>query len=132
MKAYTSDNKPLTIDEWDNQATSTAMRNLSGASVSSQADDVTKNIAVKSMPVYADEIPPFDITISFVNEYGQKARLVLYGVEILNEGSAFGIDQITSEKACTFVARKVDYMKAVTGESTKVKSNASDNGTATA
>ena len=49
-----------------------------------------------------------DITISFANEYGQKAKIVLYGVEILNEGSGFSIDNVTSEKACTFVARRVD------------------------
>ena len=54
-----------------------------------------------------------DVTISFANEYGQKATLVTYGVEILNEGSGFSIDNVTSEKACTFVARKVDYMRPV-------------------
>ncbi len=54
-----------------------------------------------------------DVTISFANEYGQKATLVIYGVEILNEGSGFSIDNVTSEKACTFVARKVDYMRPV-------------------
>jgi hypothetical protein len=31
----------------------------------------------------------------------------------LNEGSGFSIDNVSSEKACTFVARRVDYMKAV-------------------
>ena len=54
-----------------------------------------------------------DITISFANEYGQKAVVVIYGVEILNEGSGFSIDNVTSEKACTFVARRVDYMRPV-------------------
>ena len=52
-------------------------------------------------------------TISFANEYGQKAVIVIYGVEILNEGSGFSIDNVTSEKACTFVARRVDYMRPV-------------------
>jgi len=58
-----------------------------------------------------------DVTISFANEYGQKATLVIYGVEILNEGSGFSIDNVTSEKACTFVARKVDYMRPVKASS---------------
>ena len=61
---------------------------------------------------YADEIPPFNITVSFANEYGQKATLVIYGVEILNEAIQFGIDNVTTEKAYTFVARKIDYMRA--------------------
>lgn len=80
---------------------------------STDAEAITRNIAQSATPVYADEIPPFDITISFANEYGQKAVIVIYGVEILNEGSGFSIDNVTSEKACTFVARRVDYMRAV-------------------
>ena len=54
-----------------------------------------------------------DITISFANEYGQKASIVLYAVEILDEQSGFSIDNVTSEKACSFVARRVEYMKPV-------------------
>lgn len=65
-----------------------------------------------------------DITVSFANEYGQKATLVLYGVEILNEGTGYSIDNVTTEKACTFVARKVDYMRAVTADSVNVSSAA--------
>ena len=57
------------------------------------------------------------LTISFANEYGQMAKIVLYGVEILNEGTGFSIDNVTSEKACTFVARRVDYMRPVTADS---------------
>lgn len=56
----------------------------------------------------------FLFTISFGNEYGQMSRIVIYGVEILNEGTGFSIDNVTSEKACTFVARRVDTMRAVT------------------
>lgn len=42
---------------------------------------------ISGKPFYADEVPPFDITISYVNEYGQQARKEILGVEILNEGS---------------------------------------------
>lgn len=63
-------------------------------------------------PHYSDEIPPFDITISFLNEYGQSSEMRLYGVEILNEGSGFSIDDITSQKSCSFVARGMDDMRA--------------------
>jgi hypothetical protein len=106
----------ISVDEWDNAMTDTAMSgvNQSGQTVSDEsAEQITKNISTSARPVYADEIPPFDITISFANEYGQKAVVVLYAVEILNESSGFSIDNVTSEKACTFVARKVEYMKPV-------------------
>lgn len=66
----------------------------------------------KRRPVYSDEIPPFDVTISFMNEYGQSASMIIYGVEILNEGMGMSIDDITTEKACTFVARAVEDMSA--------------------
>ena len=56
---------------------------------------------------------PFDITISMANEYGKAAVLVLYGVEILNEGMQFSIDTIQTQKACTFVARLVKALTAV-------------------
>ena len=110
---YEMDRKnPLAIEEWDAEMTKIATNGTSGVT-SVDSDKVTQNIASAARPVYADEIPPFDITISFANEYGQKAKLVIYGVEILNEGSGFSIDNVTSEKACTFVARRVDYMQPV-------------------
>nr|DAP07420.1 MAG TPA: hypothetical protein [Bacteriophage sp.] len=101
----------ISIDEWDEQMTKMAVDGNTPASTNSET--ITNNIAPASRPVYDDEIPPFDITISFANEYGQKASLVLYGVEILNEGSGFSIDNVTSEKACTFVARRVKYLAPV-------------------
>lgn len=101
----------ITIDEWDTQMTQQAVSGNQPASLNSET--ITNNIASAQRPVYDDEIPPFDITISFANEYGQKASLVIYGVEILNEGSGFSIDNVTSEKACTFVARRVRYLAPV-------------------
>jgi hypothetical protein len=59
---------------------------------------------------FSDEIPPFDITINFLNEYGQAATLKLFGVEILNEGMGMSVDDITTEKACTFIARNIEEM----------------------
>jgi len=110
---YQLDRKtPLAIEEWDSAMTQIATNGTAGVA-SVDAEQTTRNIASIATPVYADEIPPFDITISFANEYGQKAVVVIYGVEILNEGSGFSIDNVTSEKACTFVARRVDYMRPV-------------------
>lgn len=64
----------------------------------------------KQAPKYSDEIPPFDVTINFLNEYGQSAKMTIFGVEILNEGMGMSIDDITTEKACTFIARGIDDM----------------------
>ena len=61
---------------------------------------------------YSDEIPPFDISISFLNEYGNAASMSIYGVELTNEGMGLSIDDITTEKACSFVARGLSDMNA--------------------
>lgn len=69
----------------------------------------------KRKPIFSDEIPPFDITINFLNEYGQAAKMTIFGVEILNEGMGMSIDDITTEKACTFIARNLEEMKEQDG-----------------
>ena len=56
---------------------------------------------------YNDQIPPFDITITAANEYGQIAMMTIGGVEILNEGSGMSIDDIVTEQSMTFVARSI-------------------------
>ena len=64
---------------------------------------------------YVDEIKPFNVTITLHNEYGNAARFSILGVEILNEGSGMSIDDITTEKACTFVARSLSHLVPVFG-----------------
>lgn len=61
---------------------------------------------------YSDEIPPFDIVVNFLNEYGQSASMEIRGVEFLNEGMGMSIDDITTEKATTFIAREIVPMGA--------------------
>jgi len=103
---------PISIDEWDKKMTS--LTGLAGDNLASNnPESVTKKIAVAADPHYGDEVPPFDVTISFQNEYGQGAVLVIYGVEILNEGGGYSIDSIVSEKACTFVCRRIDPLTPV-------------------
>lgn len=65
-----------------------------------------------AMPYYNDQIPPFDVTITFANEYGNAAVKSIYGVEILNEGSGASMDDVVIEETMTFVAREVGPMVA--------------------
>lgn len=58
-------------------------------------------------PIYVDQIPPFDVTITYSNEIGQIATEKLLGVQILNEGNGISIDDLTNETNCTFVCRHV-------------------------
>ncbi len=65
---------------------------------------------VSALPYYADQVPPFDITLTFANEYGQAAVKSIYGVELLNEGSGASMDDLVMEETMTFVAREVGPM----------------------
>lgn len=56
---------------------------------------------------YADQIPPFDVTLAAANEYGALAVMRIYGVELLNEGYGVSIDDIVSEQQHTYVARTI-------------------------
>lgn len=58
-------------------------------------------------PEYADQLMPFNIAITMANEMGQRAGMEIFGVQILNEGSGFSIDDVVIAKAYSFVARKV-------------------------
>lgn len=100
----------VSIEEWDAHMSSLASGGSSsdGTTGKSPADLVDKYKAR-----YADEILPFDITITFANEYGNMASTVLYGVELLNEGTGYSIDAPTSERAYTFVCRSVETMKPI-------------------
>lgn len=81
---------------------------LNGANISSVESDASGVVDV--MPYYADQIPPFDVTITFANEYGQAAVKSIYGVELLNEGSGTSMDDIMIEETMTFVAREIGPM----------------------
>lgn len=105
------DTRFLSMDKWDDYMTNAALDNAG------QPDEYTNALVNDdAQPVYADELLPFDITISCANEYGQRAVTVIYGVEILNEGVGFSIDSPTSERAYTFVARAVDSMVPTAGD----------------
>ena len=60
---------------------------------------------------YVDQIPPFDITIAAVNELGATASMIIWGVEILNEGYGISVDDMVSEQQMTYVARAITRWK---------------------
>ena len=101
----------MSMEKWDEM-----MSDLANGGAVNAGDRIvgdSRNLVQEAKPKYADEVLPFDITISLANEYGNKAVTVIYGVEILNEGIGFSIDAPTSERAYTFVARSLDTMTPV-------------------
>jgi hypothetical protein len=60
-----------------------------------------------------DQLPPFDITISFANELGQTSRMAILGVEFVSEGQTMSIQDLFLENTTQWVARDIDPMTKV-------------------
>ena len=60
---------------------------------------------------YADQIPPFDVTLAAANEYGDLAVMGIFGVEFLNEGWGISIDDLVSEKQYTYLCRNLSWWR---------------------
>ncbi len=57
--------------------------------------------------MYADMIPPFDVTLTFANEYGNAAFQKLYDIDIMDESSGVSVDTTVMERQMSFVARRI-------------------------
>ena len=68
----------------------------------------------------ADEVPPFNMTISCANEYGHKARLAIYGITLVNEGQVMSINDVYTENTYEFFALDVDYLSDVVSKGSNV------------
>jgi len=56
---------------------------------------------------YSDQLPPFTVSLTAMNEYGNRSVMHILGVELINEGSGISIDDIVTETQMTFVARAI-------------------------
>lgn len=101
------------INTWDEQ-----MTRLGYGSTSSGELDAFNAVDFYT-PEYADQLMPFNITISMANEYGQRAGMELYGIQLLNEASGFSVDDVITAKAYTFVGRKI---KGIEGKNAHLQS----------
>ena len=68
---------------------------------------------MKNWHYVADELPPFNITVSFANEYGYNSKMALYGVRLMTEGQVMSINDIYIENTYQFVATDIEYMDAL-------------------
>lgn len=65
------------------------------------------NVIRKANVQYVDQLPPFDVTMTFANEYGQTAFQKIYDMEILNESAGVSVDSVVMEKNYTWIARNI-------------------------
>lgn len=64
-----------------------------------------------------DQIPPFNILISYVNEYGFASGQIIYGVEIHSTGQIMSVEDLFMEKTVQYVARDVSLLTPVVDQS---------------
>lgn len=74
-------------------------------------EQVKTKYGLENYKIIADEMPPFNVTVSFANEYGYTSRLALYGITILNEGQTMSINDIYTENTYQFFATDIDYLE---------------------
>lgn len=53
---------------------------------------------------YHDQVLPFDVVMTAGNEYGHLARMEIHNLEIMNCGSGFSVDDLSTDESCTWVA----------------------------
>ena len=84
-------------------------------------DQLINKSMMKNWHYIADEIPPFDITVNFANEYGYDSKMALYGVRLMTEGQVMSINDIYIENTYQFVATDIEYMDALNSWQSKDK-----------
>nr|DAK26586.1 MAG TPA: tail tube protein [Caudoviricetes sp.] len=73
-------------------------------------DEYKSRIAKHYPTMLDDELPPINVTISMVNEYGDRSRLAIYGVTFVNEGQVMSINDTYTENTFQFYAKDIDYL----------------------
>ena len=71
-------------------------------------NSVTDNFDASTILV--DQLPPFNVIITFNNEYGDVATMGIYGIRIVNEGATFSIDDMITEQTNTYIAQDIDLL----------------------
>lgn len=60
-----------------------------------------------------DEMPPFDVTIAFSNEYGERSAMSILGITIIDEGQVMSIEDMLTENTMSYIALDIDLMREV-------------------
>lgn len=71
-------------------------------------------LASNPMFPLADMLPPFDIVLTFSNEYGKFSRMRILGVTIVDEGGTMSVDDLVTEQTYTYMARGIQPLTSYT------------------
>ena len=91
-------------DNTVNNLSDTAITNLATVNRKHRYD-FTWDSQLFGQLMHVDELPPFDIIISAANEAGNTGKLILYGVDISQEGMTLSIEDLYTEVVYQYTAR---------------------------
>lgn len=61
-----------------------------------------------------DQLPPFDATITYINEFGDQSVMRILGIEITDEGQTHSVDDMMIENIVQYVAQDIEVMDILT------------------
>jgi hypothetical protein len=68
----------------------------------------------------ADMLPPFDIVLTFFDEFGGGSKMKIFGVTIVDEGQTVSVDDLITEQTYTYMARGIQPMTRLVSENEKM------------
>lgn len=81
----------------------------------------------KNYAPLSDMLPPFDIVLTFFNEYGLAAKMKIYGITIVDEGQTMSVDDLITEQTYHYMARGIQpLIQLDPGEDRNIYSNNPD------
>ena len=68
------------------------------------SDGFTSDLSKDTTYVKVDQLPPFNLTLLFADEYGNASSQRLLGVELVTSGDVYSIQDMLSEQTISYVA----------------------------
>jgi len=66
-----------------------------------------KKLGILGYAPLADMLPPFDVVLTFFNEYGLYGKMKVYGLTIVDEGQTMSVDDLITEQTYVYMARGI-------------------------
>lgn len=74
------------------------------------ADNIFNDLSKENTDILVDELPAFNVTITYANEYGSMSRMALYGVRIVEEGQVVSINDVYTENTYKYCALSLERL----------------------
>lgn len=91
---------------------------------------VVQDSSKDSQITLVDQLPPFNITMLFANEFGSTSYRTITGVEFLNDGTVYSVQDLLTERTISWMANSFTPLMPWDNSSTSYSNNGSSATTA--